>query len=591
MANDLLRVKDTTKELNLLRMIFVLSLFVAGGSLPLISAVLTLMLLALILYMYVTRDVTIEYEDEKYKKKRIKIVKAIRLPADPVMVFLAVLLACLFLTLIWPADKGIAPFGIVKFLPLPLFAIALYMTEDKGRETLLGDIPYTGALMTVLAGLLALIPSLKGTFVMSGRLAGFLGDPEAFALLCLAGFTVLFLNSKTETGVISFITGALLLAGIILSGSVFVIILWVISIPVIIIVKKDKKVTISLLSLAAIAAVLFGSLFALKDRLDVVGRYTARLLDTTPFLSRILYCKDALPQILSHPVGLGYRGYEATLGAFQTGAYDVSYVHNEYLQLALDAGWAPLAVALVCLFFALKKIVKKPEKFIPAVIVAVHLLFNFDLQFIGMGFLLIILLASERYREIKVVTRSLAVLLFVLCGGIALYFGTADAFCLAKNYDAALTVYPVHTDALIAKLDAAEKMNEAEGYADRILSLSSINPKAASLKGRAQYNKGDFEGLVDYKIKALANDRYNLAEYKELIDYLNKSIAIYAGKGDEVSAKIAMDFIVAIGRTIDQVNDSTSDLGLKLNKESRLELPGEYDLLIETYRTQLGRTK
>ena len=50
-----------------------------------------------------------------------------------------------------------------------------------------------------------------------------------------------------------------------------------------------------------------------------------------------------------------------------------------------------------------------------------------------------------------------------------------------------------------------------------------------------------------------------------------------------------MDFIVAIGRLINDVNDSTSDLGLKVNDKSRVELPEEYKLLIETYRAQLGR--
>lgn len=589
MANDVLRIKDTAKELNILRVIFVLSLFCIGGTQPLVSAIVSLLLLALIIYMYMTRDVEVEYEDEKYNRKRIKIVKAIRIPADPVIAFLTVFLFFLFLTLIWPVDKGMAPFGIVKFLSWPLFAIALHMTDDKGRETLLGDIPFIGAIMTVLSGLLALIPSLKETFIMSGRLAGFMKDPETFAIFCLAGFAIILLSDKENVSIIKIITAAILSCGIFLSGSIVTIALWIISIVVIIIVMKSKKLTIALVSLAAVFAVLIGIVAALKDSIGIAGRYMARLFDGMPFISRLLYWKDSIPVILSHPVGLGFKGYEENLGAFQTGAYSTQYVHNEYMQLALDTGWFPLVVALVCLFFAMKKIIRKPEKFIPAVLVALHLLFNPDLQFIGMGYLFIVLLATNRYKEIKVYTRSVVVLFVALFALISVYFGLTETFYLAKNYDAALTIYPIHTDSLVEKLDKAEMMSEAEGYADRILSLSSVNPKAASLKARAQYNKGDFEGLVDNKIKALANDKYNTAEYKETINYLNKSIEIYSGKGDDISAKIAMDFIVAIGRLINDVNDSTSDLGLKVNDKSRVELPEEYKLLIETYRAQLGR--
>ena len=591
MLNEVLRIKDTPKEVNFLRIIFVLSLFLWGGFLPAVSCGLSVLLCLFIFNLYLTKKTTVVRQSKKKKKEIVKEVKAIKIPIDPVVIFLAVMLFLFILTCIWAVDKGMAPYGLIKYLPLPLFAIALHMTEDKGRETLLMDIPYLGALMTILSGLLALIPAIRDQFIVFGRLAGFMQYSNAFAILCLVGSAVLLLNEKTKVGISSIVTCAVLYAGIALSGSRTVFVLWVISIPVILILRKDKKLTIMLLSLAAVFVIASVVYVAVSGKFNAIGRFLTTSADESTFVGRFLYYKDALPVILSHPFGLGYKGYQALQTSFQTGVYHVQYIHNDYLQVFLDTGWITGLGGIACLVLALKKIAKQPVKFIPALMIALHILFDFDLQFIGIGFILIILLSSADYKEITVESKSVAILMVAACSLFSLYLGVADSLYLAGQNNACLAVYPRHTDALTMELTKKETVKELDDYSDRILRLNDASSIAYSAKARAAFAQGNVQSMIYYKLKAIGNYKYNLAEYTDFIDYLNRSVEIYLGIGEEDKAMDTMRYFVLTDKMLEDVKSSTSDLAYKINDKPDLELPDSYRTIVDAYKDYVVKSE
>lgn len=140
--------------------------------------------------------------------------------------------------------------------------------------------------------------------------------------------------------------------------------------------------------------------FVLFGGADGSGRFLTYSLSPGTFYGRLLYYRDALPVILKHPLGLGYLGYFETQGSFQTGVYTVMHVHNDLLQIFLDAGWLPGILCIVSFVRMLTGGAKKkgaehrlPLRMIVTVIV-LHSLLDFDLQFVSVVFVLLLCMAD-----------------------------------------------------------------------------------------------------------------------------------------------------------------------------------------------------
>ena len=53
---------------------------------------------------------------------------------------------------------------------------------------------------------------------------------------------------------------------------------------------------------------------------------------------RILYWNDGIRILADHPLGWAIEAIPIYRGLYQTGVYQVQFIHNEYLQFMLDAG-------------------------------------------------------------------------------------------------------------------------------------------------------------------------------------------------------------------------------------------------------------
>ena len=117
----------------------------------------------------------------------------------------------------WAVDSGLAFFGMVKFLPLPLFVLAAEQVEKEFRKNLLDYVPVSGIIMMIVSEVLGVIPVLEPYFRVNGRLAGFFQYPNTFALYLLVGIIVLI--SKGGWNKIRIVNLLLLFVGILLTGS------------------------------------------------------------------------------------------------------------------------------------------------------------------------------------------------------------------------------------------------------------------------------------------------------------------------------------------------------------------------------------
>ena len=161
----------------------------------------------------------------------------------------------------------------------------------------------------------------------------------------IVGLVILLLFGK-ELDVRRLVCLAVLFFGIALSGSRTVFILWIAVIVVFFFLSKSGKKRLYVAALAAVLVLGTGIYAAVTGDLGSIARYLTTSTSSSTLMGRLLYCRDALPVILRHPLGLGYMGYYFTQGSFQTGVYSVYNVHNELFQLLLDVGWIPAGVCI-----------------------------------------------------------------------------------------------------------------------------------------------------------------------------------------------------------------------------------------------------
>ena len=118
-----------------------------------------------------------------------------------------------------------------------------------------------------------------------------------------------------------------------------------------------------------------------------IGRIFTVFRYSSTWKGRILYDLDALKMIAKYPFGMGYHGYAYVQGRMQTGVYKTLFVHNDWLQAALDLGILPAVLfAAVMLRQLLKGSQSSMQKQI-LLLIMLHMLVDFDLQFTAIGLL------------------------------------------------------------------------------------------------------------------------------------------------------------------------------------------------------------
>lgn len=482
------------------------------------------------------------------------------------------------LSVFWAVDRGMAPWGAVKFLPVPLFAVGLMQLPREKRNQMLYLLPVLGIFMTVFSCLLAFIPICRDFIMVNGRMGGFFQYPNTYAMYLLAGLVVLTMHNRMEISGKKFCFQAfILIAGIFLSGSrtVWFLLLFLVLFLCVYFRKKEVFLPIA----AAFAGMILIGVFAnlVNDQADGIGRFLTTSFQSSTLLGRLLYMKDALAEILRHPFGLGYLGYYYKQGSFQTGVYSVRYVHNDMLQIFLDVGWIPGVLLIVCLGKCiLAKHTIMMKKFL-LFLFTLHILFDFDLQYMVMWFLLLLCLDAEGGQVKKIKYKNGRIGLSVSIAGIVIfYFGIVTGVSVFSLTDIALTLYPWNTDLQIELLQKVSAPSDMEKIASDILSHNQYISIAWSAKARAAYAKGNFAEVIEAKQRAIACNPYSLEEYMDYADMLRVGVQLYNQAGDTRSADICMKELRGIQKNLDGVKEKTSKLAWKIQDKPQLDMPEEY---------------
>ena len=498
----------------------------------------------------------------------------------------------LFLGVFWGTDKGMALIGALQFLPLPLFVMAIEQLRTEERMCLLAHVPHAAACMVVLSIVMSRIPGLASWVIVNGRLGGFFQYPNTFALYLLAAMVILLWdagNTNTKNQTLYLIEPAVLIAGIILSSSRTVLGLTAAVMLLFLLQNRGKKASgesgsaaerllpgmillaaVLALSWSVIRVVIIGhsspASNASVSSSSAVAGWAATLL------GRLLYARDAVPVILRHPLGLGYMGYASLQGSFQTGVYSVTHVHNDLLQLLLDAGWIPavlMAAAIIRSFLAHDG--NGGRKAVIAVI-CIHALLDFDLQYPAIAFLLLAAVSAgerEAPEKGKASKKSGAASAAFLAAGIVLclftvWLGTASYFVYAGNNSAAVRLYPRYTSALVKQLSERQNSGESKAQAElaeRILRLNDSVAAAHDELALDAFSRGDMENAIREKKAAIALAKYDRIGYEEYRRILTSARQMYLSRGDTKAAAECEEELRRIPQMMQDVLNGTSRLG------------------------------
>ncbi|MBQ7203415.1 MAG: O-antigen ligase family protein [Eubacterium sp.] len=485
-------------------------------------------------------------------------------------------------TALWGVDKYYSLLGFTKFLPLVLFYV--YVTQKDENEALksLDLVPLAGAVMTVLSGVLSLAVKNKELFLVKGRLSGFFQYPSTFALFLIIGIIVL---SNQKLSVPNGIIGAVLIAGVFLSGSRTSFI--VLALVVLALVFTAQNKAFRRFALIAFVLVLVGAVvYSLVDSDSPVARFLKISLSSVTLKGRLLYFKDALRQIAKRPFGLGYMGYYFSQGSFQTGVYANRYVHNELLQLLLDIGWVP---ALLCVAWVGTALFNKNKPLYVKLIIAaaaLHSMMDFDLQYLAIDFILLVCLASDKNkREVGVKKSALAavVTVFAAVTVFSAYLGASSFLFLINKSDSAVKICKYNTMAQIDALAATDDLDEKLEIANTIIKNDKYITNAYSAKAQYYYDDGDIQKTIEQKLLALKYNRYSHDEYEDLCGVLLAIIPEYIEMGDYDSAQYCIDKLAALQKSQKKLKNSTDKIAYDLPEKPDFTLPDEYKEAIEYY--------
>lgn len=476
------------------------------------------------------------------------------------------------LSAFWAVDAGAAVTGFFKFLPLLLFALAA-MRDGEDTDACLGVLPHYAAAVTAISAVLMQVPALSRYFSVAGRLAGFFQYSNTFALLLLAALIVEL--SKEKAAWYDFVTLTVLLFGIGYSGSRTVFVLTALSLLALLIFGKNRKRTAVFASAAALLALAAAVYAHLRGGEGIFGRILRFSFRESSFVGRLLYAQDALPLVLKHPFGLGYLGYNFAQGEVQTGVYTTRFVHNDFLQLALDIGWIPLAAFV---FAVVKAFFKKGAPFHKRLLIfvmAAHAVLDFDFQYVAvfMLFLLLLDLKGGKRKELRLpaggaVAAAAMSLLFA-------YVGTAQGLIYFKRYAAAETIYPWDTKLCAELMAQSADMSEKEKYADKIIKSNDKVWMAHETKAFAAFSDGNFDCVIESMETALKTSPFTYKLYEDYCAMLIRGIGLYEKAGDANSAAFCREKLLQTADRLEKLPEKLSPLGRMIRDQPKTDLPAE----------------
>ncbi len=466
----------------------------------------------------------------------------------------------------YAVDGGMAFLGFLKYASVGLFLL-LVLQYDRAAEDTTALLPWFALALGAASLALTLIPG--SPFITSGRLAGFFEYANTFAMFLLIG--ELAALGKEKLRLSDIIVCVLLLGLIIATGSRAVFALAAASNIAMLFTKKNARVRIMTGIAVGILLAVVAVLYFLRGQSEFLNRLFSFSVTDSTFAGRMLYASDSLKLIGSHPFGLGYMGYSYLEPGIQTGVYSVKNVHNGVLQLMLDIGWIPAAGFVGAVIWSLFSKRLDAARKIILLTFFLHTLFDFDLSFPAMFFLMILLMDTEAGKE-KKIAKNTALLIGAL-GLLELYFAVHAGLWYLNLNSAADTMYPYNTENQVAMIRQSDDIREQKKIADKIEKNNDSILIVDSVNAAYAYAQGDIEEFIRCENRVLEKAPLVYDEYENYAYKLVQAIDAFLSANDENSARICAGELLQLNEKLLRSEDRISPLGGMIEDKMRTTFP------------------
>ncbi|MBQ7646683.1 MAG: O-antigen ligase family protein, partial [Clostridia bacterium] len=317
---------------------------------------------------------------------------------------------------------------------------------------------------------------------------------------------------------------------------------------------------------------------------ESLGRLFTISFYQSTFVGRLLYYRDSFSLIISHPFGLGYMGYGYLHQSVQTGVYSVMYVHNDFLQLMLDIGWVPALLLLSAIVSFLLRRGASFEKKLLVCVIALHSMFDFDLQFVSVFMLLVMLMFKNEDKERFLTSRFITCAVCALLASANAYFGTALMLSRFGGRNTAQTLMPFNTQNELQLLMLEKNLPEANRIADDIISRNTSVKQAYVYKAYYAYSKGDIGKAIEYYENFFSLSPFDTDAYNEYCRILITGIGLYEKAGDEKSAEFCRQKLKNAAQTVHGLNEKLSELGKMIDDQPVTTLSDDVEEYLKTLK-------
>ena len=434
--------------------------------------------------------------------------------------------------------------------------------DDQSRNDAFDTLPFSGACINLIGFAAWFIPGMKDRFYGGDRLWGSMQYANTWALFLLIGIIILLCKEKVSYHEWAEIV--ILLAGIIMTGSRSVVILTVLfggwtfwkS-------RSDKKIKL----LAVGLTVLIIAVIQIVMGLDI-GRLTEISMNSSTLNGRILYWQDALKLIVQHPMGIGYMNYYFIQPQIQTGYYFTKTVHNDLLQCVMDNGMAAAISVIVLAVYGLYSKKNSRRNKLVMLVLVLHSLFDFDLEFMVMACIFVMCLPIEGKQ--KEISAKLVTGVIGAAGCILVYFSIALGADYFGNVKLSLAMYPYNTMARKELLSMESDVSYQT--AERIIKENGMIADAWEVRLQQAVEENNYETALDAENQMLKCAGYDLYYYNQAVLCLSHVLDTALRSGDLEKGQLILSEIQSIPDKIDLLKKKTSDRAWKLYEKPSFEL-------------------
>lgn len=474
--------------------------------------------------------------------------------------------------------------GFLKYLCILLFVVSLWQIDSEDREKLLDAIPLSAALMTFLSVFLGLFSSLHMRFYDANEdLHGFFEYANAYAVFLLMGLIILAFRHRNK--LLSVFFAIPCVYGIYASNSRAVwfcsIFTALILVGYILLKKADtKKKKIILIFIASAMLIAVAVTLAATGYLEKIFNY----INTDGSLNeRYLYYKDALLYSLKHPFGKGAYAFYFAQPQFQSAYYYAMDVHNDYLQIMIEAGIIPSLMFIALLVMQIFSKNNAPVKKLVVMAIALHCAFDYDLQFASIFFVLTLCIDYPNIKEFKVNSKLVAVLITTVIIGMNSIIGISNFLNYTGKHDKSVYFYK-NTPSMLILMESTNQQQAGYDYAVDILSINDSVFEANNVLSNIYAQNERYDEAIEQMELVIEKDPRTMQHYKDYIDLCIEAENYYKKEGESEKAQRCTEKILSVPKQLDNLKKNTDIRGIKYGRKQKFSVGKKYIKKINSYK-------